>query len=63
LVQVLARTRLDPFDLTRLEGLLRTWDRLKFARATSSADESLRAEDAVERLVRHLAAPAAEQAA
>jgi len=68
LVDVLRRTRIDGADLQRLEGLLRLWDRVKFARASSSVDESLRAEDAVERLIRQIAAvplapPSEERAA
>jgi hypothetical protein len=39
-------------DLSRLEGLLRLWDRIKFARASSTLDESRRTEGAVEALVR-----------
>jgi hypothetical protein len=63
LVEVLRRTRIDAEDLHRLQGLLRTWDRVKFARATTNVEESVRAEEAVERLVRHLAAPAEARAA
>lgn len=39
-------------DAARVEGLLTRWDRVKFARVSSTADEAARAEDAVEALIR-----------
>jgi len=56
-VEGLATSRLDHEDVRQVEGLLRMWDRLKFARAQSSADECARAEAAVESLVRRHARP------
>ena len=44
--------RLDAGRLTRLEGLLRLWDGVKFARAGSSAEEARRAETEAEALIR-----------
>jgi hypothetical protein len=44
--------RLSPGALPRLEGLLRLWDRLKFARAASTVEEAHRAESEAEQLVR-----------
>ena len=63
LVAALAHSPLGPDDVERLESLLRVWDRLKFARAGSSIEACVRSEQAVEALVRKLAAPAAGKAA
>jgi hypothetical protein len=53
---------LEAEDLTRLSGLLRVWDRVKFAREPLSLDEAARAERAVEAFVRR-PAPVAEKVA
>lgn len=50
---------LAPADLARLGGLLAAWDRVKFARAASDADEARGAETAVEGWVRRRARPGA----
>jgi len=44
--------RMTPGALPRLEGLLRLWDRLKFARAASTVEEAHRAESEAEQLVK-----------
>jgi hypothetical protein len=44
-------------DVTRLDSLLRQWDRVKFAREASSIEDARRAEIAVETLVRRNAPP------
>jgi hypothetical protein len=54
LVAALTTSRLGPDDVQRLGALLRVWDRLKFARATSSVEEAARSEAAVEALVTQL---------
>jgi Domain of unknown function (DUF4381) len=46
-------------EVVKLEGYLRLWDRIKFARAASTIEEAQAAERAVEEWVRH---PAAEPA-
>ena len=64
--ELLARlepTPLAPDDLKMLGDLLSLWDRVKFARAPSSMEEALRAEQAVESLVRRHAPEPAEAAA
>ncbi len=48
---------LDPEDLKRLSGLLRVWDRVKFAREPMTLGEAGRAEIAVEALIRRKPAP------
>ncbi len=53
LVAALGRTRLGVDEVQQLDMLLRVWDRLKFARAASSVQESARFEDTVEALFRH----------
>ncbi|OGF15312.1 MAG: hypothetical protein A2W00_06940 [Candidatus Eisenbacteria bacterium RBG_16_71_46] len=58
----LEEAALEADDLLRLGGLLRAWDRVKFARAPSTVDEAERAEQAVEALVRR-AAVASEKVA
>jgi hypothetical protein len=52
LVARLRLSRLAPEDVSRLEGLLGLWDRVKFARAPLGFDEAIRCESAVETLVR-----------
>ena len=52
LVAALGRTRLGVDDVQQLDMLLRVWDRLKFARAASSIQESARFEETVETLIR-----------
>ena len=42
----------SPVDVARLEGLLRLWDFIKFARGSSTVEEAHRAEDAVGALLR-----------
>lgn len=59
LVDHLRTSRLDHGTVQRLEGLLRGWDRLKFARAESSIEEARRAEAQAESLFRRPSAPAA----
>lgn len=63
LIQHLESSSLDHADVVRIAGLLRIWDRLKFARGSSSAEEALRAERAVEAMVKHHAPPAVDQVA
>jgi hypothetical protein len=52
----LEAARLSAEDLKRIETLMRSWDRVKFARAEASVDEAARAEQSVEGLVRRLGA-------
>ena len=52
LVAHLQGATLDAEQVSRLAGLLRAFDQVKFARAPSSADEARRAEDVVEALAR-----------
>lgn len=56
LVVRLRQSRLSGDDVTRLEGLLGLWDRVKFARAPLGVEEAGRCEFAVEALVRRRAA-------
>ena len=56
LVARLRQSRLSADDVTRLEGLLGLWDRVKFARAPLGVEEAGRCEFAVEALVRRRAA-------
>ena len=63
LIRHLESSSLDPEDVVRLAGMLRLWDRVKFARAPSSVDEATSAERAVEALVRRHAPALPEQAA
>lgn len=56
LVVRLRQSRLSGDDVTRLEGLLGLWDRVKFARAPLGVEEAGRCELAVEALVRRRAA-------
>jgi len=56
LVARLRQSRLSGDDVTRLEGLLGLWDRVKFARAPLGVEEAGRCEFAVEALVRRRAA-------
>ncbi|HEY2955718.1 MAG TPA: hypothetical protein VGK89_10770 [Candidatus Eisenbacteria bacterium] len=51
----LEAAHLAHLDLESIGGLMRFWDRVKFARAEESVEEATRAERAVETLVRRLA--------
>jgi hypothetical protein len=62
LVERLRDAWLEPADLERLQGLLTRWDRVKFARAPSSAEDCTAAEAAVESWVRRFASPASKVA-
>jgi hypothetical protein len=67
LVAHLAATSLAEDEVKRLEGLLRYWDRIKFARVPTTPEESVRAEQSVEEFLRHVrpapATPAGGKAA
>jgi hypothetical protein len=63
LIAHLREARLEAADLQRLAGLLRVWDRVKFAREAFTADEASRTEEAVEGFVHRGASPRSEQAA
>jgi hypothetical protein len=63
LVRHLAEAGLSDEDQKRLAGLLRVWDRVKFAREPFTYDEAMRAETAVEAHVRRAAGHATEEAA
>jgi hypothetical protein len=68
LLRHLEQAGLEPDDLTRLGGLLRVWDRVKFAREPFTLDEAIRAERAVEAFLRRptrsaLAGPPAQRVA
>ncbi|MGH7730201.1 MAG: hypothetical protein ACRENJ_03025, partial [Candidatus Eiseniibacteriota bacterium] len=63
LVGHLREAGLEPDDLMRLSGLLRIWDRIKFARAPFTLDEAIRAERAIETFLRRPQAAAAEKVA
>ena len=52
LVQRLEQAGLGDDDVRRLAGLLRGWDRIKFAREPATREEALRTESAVEAYVR-----------
>lgn len=54
LIAALGRTRLGVDDVQQLDMLLRVWDRLKFARAASSVEESARFEETVEAMIRQM---------
>jgi hypothetical protein len=58
LVLHLQEAGLEPDDLARLSGLLRVWDRVKFAREPFTLDEAIRAERAIEMFLRRPPAPA-----
>ena len=58
LVAHLREAGLDPDDLARLSGLLRVWDRVKFAREPFTLDEAIRSERAIEMFLRRPPAPA-----
>ena len=62
LIDHLESTAIDRGDLEGLAGLLRVWDRVKFARASSSSDDAVRSEQAVETVIRR-ALPAPTKAA
>jgi hypothetical protein len=49
-------------DVARLEGLLRLWDFIKFARGSSTVEEAHQAEDAVESMLRSPVSPQREVA-
>ena len=57
LITHLREARLDGTDLQRLSGLLRVWDRVKFAREAFTADEAGSTEQAVEGYVHRGASP------
>ncbi len=63
LLRRLEGMRFERGALDRLAGLLRLWDRVKFARAASSIAEAGRAEEEVETLIRGLAPGAPRQVA
>lgn len=52
LVDHVREAGLDDADVQRLSGLLRTWDRVKFAREPMSVEEAGKTEEAVEAFVR-----------
>ena len=52
LIAHLREARLEAADLQRLSGLLRVWDRVKFARAAFTAEEASATEAAVEGILR-----------
>jgi hypothetical protein len=56
LIEHLRLADLPEAELGRLSGLLRVWDRIKFARDPFTADEAHRAEDSVEAFVQSSAA-------
>jgi len=62
LVVRLEQAGLGQDDVRRLAGLLRGWDRIKFAREPATRDEALRTESAVEAYVRRGGATAAAPA-
>lgn len=62
LVERLGGSPLPEEELRRLEGLLRTWDRVKFARAATSPEAAARAEQSVEEFLRHGRPPAGRAA-
>ena len=53
LVERLAASAIAEGEVRRLEGLLRYWDRIKFARIPTTLEESVRAEQSVEEFLRH----------
>jgi len=63
LLEHLEGAGVHPDDLDRLAPLLGLWDRLKFGRAPSSAEEASRAEQAVEAMVRRRLPEPVERAA
>jgi Domain of unknown function (DUF4381) len=63
LVRHLGEAGLSAEDVKRLAGLLRVWDRVKFAREPFTYDEAVRAEGAVEGYVRRAVGTASEKAA
>ncbi len=58
LVAHLQRAGVEPEDLTRLSGLLRVWDRVKFAREPLTLAEAVRAERTTEAFLRRPPGPA-----
>ena len=63
LVRHLAEAGLSDDDQKRLAGLLRVWDRVKFAREPFTYDEAMRAETAVEGYIRRASGHATQEAA
>ena len=63
LVRHLGEAGLSAGEVQRLAGLLRVWDRVKFAREPFTFDEAQRAEEAVESYVRRAAGRSSEEAA
>jgi len=63
LVAHLREAGLEAEDLGRLAGLLRVWDRVKFAREPFTMDEAVRAERAVEAFLRRPASAPRERVA
>ena len=61
LVQSLASAGLPKDEQQRLTGLLRVWDRVKFARAPLTLEEAVKSEQAVESFVRRPRADAAPE--
>src|SRR5262249_43198212 len=55
LLERLRGSRVPAEDLSRLEGLLSLWDRVKFARAPLTEAEAGRCEEAVESYIRRVA--------
>lgn len=63
LVAHLRTAGLDPEDLARFSGLLRIWDRVKFAREPFTLDEAVRSERSIEAFLRRPPAAASERVA
>jgi hypothetical protein len=62
LIDHLKLSSLADGEVQRLSGLLRVWDRIKFARDPFTADEAHRAEDAVEAFIQSSSTPKKEVA-
>jgi len=62
LIDHLKISSLGDGEVMRLGGLLRVWDRIKFARDPFTADEAHRAEDSVEAFIQSSSAPKKEVA-
>jgi hypothetical protein len=62
-VEHLSGATLEPDEIVRLEGLLRYWDRVKFARAGTTVEEAAAAEQSVEEFVRQASPGAGGKAA
>lgn len=63
LVAHLRTAGLDPEDLTRFSGLLRAWDRVKFAREPFTLEEAVRSERSIEAFLRRPPAATTERVA